>query len=161
MAKTNKPEAKSKGKAPSKEKVKKENLTLTVTEKANGEVSTEVKPKEYIEINNPEETIIEPVKEEVSEEVDHVEHIDFVAPKELNYEVINLEGGMCKIQYSDGSSEIVTANDYQSRVANGEIAKKGVDIPTTQKFKSKEEADLEEHYASLGQIDYYIKHVKK
>ena len=157
MAKTNKPEAKSKGKTPSKEKGKKETPEVKVEKTP----TLEEKPKEYIEINNPEETIIEPVKEEVSEEVDHVEHIDFVAPKELNYEVINLEGGMCKIQYSDGSSEIVTANDYQSRVANGEIAKKGVDIPTTPKFKSKEEADLEEHYASLGQIDYYIKHVKK
>lgn len=154
MAKTTKPEVKAKGKTPSKEKAKKENLTLTVTEKANGEVSAEVKPKEYIEINNPEETIIEPVKEEVSEEVDHVEHIDF--KEEITHKFTLIDGSLGKVEYSDGTSELMSEHDYK----NLDIKPKNP-IESNPLVKSKEEKDLEDHYASLGQIDYYIKHVKK
>lgn len=154
MAKTTKPEVKAKGKTPSKDKVKKSTPEVKVEETP----TLEERHKEYVEIITPEETIIEPAKEEVKE-VDHVEHIEFKQP--ITHTFVDIDGNMGRVEYSDGSSELMTFDRYEKLRKSGELVKQGSPIKSTPLEKSKEELDLEAHYASLGQIDYYIKHVKK
>ena len=187
MAKTTTSKEKAKGKTPSKDKVKKSTPEVKVEETP----TLAERHKEYIETITADETIIEPAtsgfhqvekivteylpididvdafkievaqSEEPTEEAeaDHVEHIEFKQP--IKHKFVEVDGNMGRVEYSDGSSELMTFDRYEKLRKSGELVKQGSPIKSTPLVKSKEEADLEAHYASLGQIDYYIKHIKK
>lgn len=158
MAKsTIKPKADSKPKGktnskPSKEKpVIKEEVTPTLEERH----------KEYIETITPEETIVE--RKGTAIEIIDESTLDQLPPPaieeptpHITHKFVKVEGLLGRVEYSDGSSELMTEQQYQKL----DIRPKNP-IESTPIVKSKAELDLEAHYASLGQIDYYFKHVKK
>lgn len=190
MAKTTTPKEKAKGKTPSKDKVKKEvtpevkvEETPTLAERHKEYIETITADETIIEpaviggaiiVDNSEteigaeieeqefkiDTALSAEEEPTEEtEVDHVEHIEFKQP--IKHKFVEVDGNMGRVEYSDGSSELMTFDRYEKLRKSGELVKQGSPIKSTPLVKSKEEADLEAHYASLGQIDYYIKHVKK
>lgn len=114
-------------------------------------------PTESSEIPVSEDGLIlnEPLIQEDKFNLTH--KIENIAPEiGTTHTKVDLDGGLCRVTYSDGSSGLMSLENYQNLPSIIPVPPKPIFKP-----KTKEEMDEEAHWMMLGQIDHYIKNIKK